>query len=53
MTYDNPIRGRLNARFFRLFDGYIEHLLGARREARESGVVACLVVDGELFGDAF
>lgn len=28
MKYDNPIRGRLNAWFFRLFDGYIDRLLG-------------------------
>jgi len=28
MKYDNPIRGRLNAWFFRLFDGYIDGLLG-------------------------
>jgi len=28
MKYDNPIRGRLNAWFFRFFDGYIDRLLG-------------------------
>jgi SAM-dependent methyltransferase len=33
MTYDNPIRGRLNAWFFRLFDGYIDGLLGHRKRS--------------------
>ncbi|MGB5812316.1 MAG: class I SAM-dependent methyltransferase [Polyangiales bacterium] len=33
MTYDNPIRGRLNAWFFRLFDGYIDVLLGDRKRS--------------------
>ncbi len=33
MNYDNPIRGRLNAWFFRLFDGYINRLLGDRKRS--------------------
>lgn len=33
MNYDNPIRGRLNAWFFRLFDGYIDGLLGDRKRS--------------------
>jgi SAM-dependent methyltransferase len=33
MQYDNPIRGRLNAWFFRLFDGYIDTLLGTRKRS--------------------
>ena len=31
MTYDNPIRGRVNAWFFRLLDDYIHVLLGSRK----------------------
>jgi len=33
MTYDNPIRGRLNAWFFRFCDGYINVLLGDRKRS--------------------
>lgn len=33
MRHDNPIRGRLNAWFFRLFDGYIDRLLGDRKRS--------------------
>jgi SAM-dependent methyltransferase len=29
----NPVRGRLNAAFFRLVDGYVHRLLGARKAA--------------------
>src|SRR5215218_9978681 len=29
----NPVRGRLNAGFFRLVDRYIHHVLGARKAA--------------------
>ena len=29
----NPVRGRVNAAFFRLVDGYVHHLLGARKAA--------------------
>lgn len=37
MEYDNPIRGRLNAWFFRLFDEYIDRLLGDRKRLLFAG----------------
>lgn len=37
MTYDNPIRGRLNAWFFRFCDGYINVLLGDRKRSLFAG----------------
>ena len=37
MQYDNPIRGRLNAWFFRLLDGYIDGLLGDRKRSLFAG----------------
>jgi SAM-dependent methyltransferase len=40
----NPVRGRLNAAFFRLVDGYVHHLLGARKEALFAGL-PCDVVE--------
>lgn len=33
VTIANPVRGRLNAGFFRLVDGYVHRRLGARKEA--------------------
>jgi len=35
----NPVRGRFNAAFFRLVDGYVHRLLGARRPSSSSGPV--------------
>jgi SAM-dependent methyltransferase len=32
-TIANPVRGRLNAAFFRLVDGYVHRRIGARKEA--------------------
>ena len=33
MTTTNPVRGRLNAGFFRLVDRYVHHVLGGRKAA--------------------
>lgn len=33
VTFAHPVRGRLNAAFFRLIDGYVHARLGARKEA--------------------
>ena len=37
MDYDNPIRGRLNALFFRSLDRYLHRLLGDRKRALFAG----------------
>jgi SAM-dependent methyltransferase len=39
----NPVRGRFNAAFFRLVDGYVHRLLGARKAALFAGLPAAVV----------
>lgn len=39
----NPVRGRLNAAFFRLVDGYVHRLMGARKAALFAGLPAEVV----------
>lgn len=39
----NPVRGRFNAAFFRLIDGYVHRLLGSRKAALFAGLPADVV----------
>ena len=42
----HPVRGRLNAAFFRLVDGYVHHLLGDRKAALLAGLPGTVVEIG-------
>ena len=53
MGYDNPIRGRLNAFFFRMMDGYINRLVGARKQALFAGHPGEIVEIGPGVGANF
>lgn len=53
MTYDNPIRGRLNAWFFRFFDSYLHVLLGDRKRALLTGLPDEIVEIGPGVGANF
>ena len=53
MTYDNPIRGRLNAWFFRLLDSYLDVLLGDRKRALLTGLPGEIVEIGPGVGANF